>query len=106
MPTIKFTKNYTVQSVPPETFEKDTVVKVSNASANHFLNRGVVEIVEDEPKKKPEPKVEQKAEEPETGSSSQPAPVSQKRTPKRRGRPPKEQTDESSSSTTTTDSPD
>ena len=104
MPTIKFLKTYTVQSVPPETHEAGAVLNVSNASANHFLNRGVAEIVESAP----EPKKTQPAssETSETGGFSQPAQVSKKVTSKRRGRPPKSETEEPSPSTTTTDSQD
>lgn len=105
MPTIEFTKEYTVQSVPPETHEMGKRMVVSTASAKHFTTRGVAKVVDDA---EPEVKKSQPAssEASETGGSSQPAPASPKKTSKRRGRPPKQEAEEPSPSTTTTDSQD
>lgn len=51
MPRIKFTADYSVRAKDGPHYKSGEVVEVNDASANHFINRGVAEIAKDEPVK-------------------------------------------------------
>jgi len=45
MPKVKFTKDYEVRSADRESYEAGQEINLSEESANHFVSRGVAEIV-------------------------------------------------------------
>jgi len=54
MPKIKFTQAYQVKGTNPDdspSYAVDEVVEVSDASAAHFINRGVAELADAKPKR-------------------------------------------------------
>ncbi len=71
MPYVKFLRHYTVRDDSGTQFTKGQVVEVTEASAQHFLNRGAVERVA-KPKPKARTKKEAKADD---GESSKPGTV-------------------------------
>lgn len=82
---IRFTKEYTVRDIPPVTYEAGDELECNHASVNHFINRGVAEVIDDS-----DPVVVKKETivEKKPSSASQPDQASQEPTvKKRRGRP-------------------
>jgi len=43
--SVKFNRSYTVQDDEGKTYESDKTYKMNEASANHFIKRGVAEVV-------------------------------------------------------------
>jgi len=77
---IRFLRDYQTKEATPQRFRKDQEVDVSEASANHFINRGAAEQVPDKVREpKAEAKVETKAE-PKAESKADPAPVTSGKT--------------------------